>query len=290
MNTTKRLKNHRWSAPLRLVAIVLAPILVAAGPPAHTNRLAGEKSPYLLEHAHNPVDWYPWGKEALARAKAENKPIFLSIGYATCHWCHVMERESFENEEIAALLNRWFVCIKVDREERPDLDAIYMNAVQAMNGSGGWPLNVFLTPDLQPFFGGTYFPPETRGGQIGLRDLLPKLHELWVSNPERPRQAAAQLTDQLRKASATQPGETLPDRSVFDRYVAETRAAFDKEDAGFGSGAKFPTPMDLSLWMRIQWRKGHPGSRKKTGIRSDGPRPVSQKERRNSQKKLHTTE
>jgi uncharacterized protein YyaL (SSP411 family) len=261
MNTTNRLKtHHRWRLRQRLAVLLLAPALLAAGPPTHTNHLATEKSPYLLQHAHNPVDWYPWGEEALARARADNKPIFLSIGYATCHWCHVMERESFENQEIAALLNRWFVCIKVDREERPDLDAIYMAAVQAMNGSGGWPLTVFLTPDRQPFFGGTYFPPETRGGQIGLRDLLPKLRELWVSEPERPRQAAAQLTAQLRKASAAQAGAPLPDRSVFDRYLGEARAAFDSENGGFGRGAKFPPAMDLSLWMRIQWRKGHPTS------------------------------
>jgi hypothetical protein len=261
MNTTEPMANHRrWPAWLGVIAIVLAPTLLAAGPPRHANHLAGEKSPYLLQHAHNPVEWYPWGEEALARAKAENKPIFLSIGYATCHWCHVMERESFENEEIAALLNRWFVCIKVDREERPDLDAIYMAAVQAMTGSGGWPMTVFLTPDRKPFFGGTYFPPETRGGQIGLRDLLPKLHELWVSEPERPRQAAEQLTAHLRTASATQPGAALPDRSVFERYLAEARAAFDSDSAGFGRGPKFPPAMELALWMRIQWRQGHPTS------------------------------
>jgi hypothetical protein len=132
--------------------------------PKHTNRLVHEKSPYLLQHAHNPVDWYPWGEEALARAVAEDKPIFVSIGYSTCHWCHVMGHESFENEEIAALMNQWFVCIKVDREERPDLDEIYMAAVQAMTGQGGWPMSVFLTPDRKPFFGGTYFPPEDRFG------------------------------------------------------------------------------------------------------------------------------
>ena len=130
--------------------------------PLHTNRLAQEKSPYLLQHAHNPVDWYPWGEEAFERARLENKPIFLSIGYSTCHWCHVMERETFENEEIAALMNRDYVSIKVDREERPDVDRIYMTFVQATTGSGGWPMSVWLTPELKPFFGGTYFPPENR--------------------------------------------------------------------------------------------------------------------------------
>ena len=136
------------------------------------NRLANETSPYLLQHAHNPVDWYPWGPEALERARAEDRPIFLSIGYAACHWCHVMERESFENPEIAALMNAEFVSIKVDREERPDLDDVYMAAVQSMTGSGGWPMSVFLTPDLKPFFGGTYFPPEDRHGMAGFPRVL----------------------------------------------------------------------------------------------------------------------
>ena len=138
------------------------------------NRLAGETSPYLLQHAHNPVDWYPWGPEALARAKAEDRPIFLSIGYSACHWCHVMERESFENPEIAALMNEHFVNIKVDREERPDLDQIYMAAVQAMTGHGGWPMSVFLTPDLKPFYGGTYFPPTDSRGMAGLPARAPE--------------------------------------------------------------------------------------------------------------------
>ena len=139
----------------------------AAAAPAHTNRLAREKSPYLLQHQHNPVDWYAWGEEAFARARQENQPIFLSIGYSTCHWCHVMERESFESPEVAAFLNAHFVSIKVDREERPDVDKIYMTFVQATSGQGGWPLNVFLTPELKPFFGGTYFPPDSRYGRPG---------------------------------------------------------------------------------------------------------------------------
>ncbi len=150
-----------------------------AAAPASTNRLAREKSPYLLQHAHNPVDWYPWGEEAFAKARRENKPIFLSIGYSTCHWCHVMERESFENEQIAAFLNAHFVSIKVDREERPDVDKIYMTFVQATTGEGGWPLNVFLTPDLKPFFGGTYFPPDNRHGRPGFLQLLEQIQQLW---------------------------------------------------------------------------------------------------------------
>ena len=148
-------------------------------PARPTNRLAGETSPYLLQHAHNPVDWYPWGPEALARARDENRPIFLSIGYSACHWCHVMERESFENPDIARVMNERFVNIKVDREERPDLDQIYMNAVQAMTGHGGWPMSVFLTPTLEPFFGGTYFPPADSRGMPGFPRLLLGVHRAW---------------------------------------------------------------------------------------------------------------
>ena len=145
------------------------------------NRLALEKSPYLLQHAHNPVDWFPWGEEAFARARAEDKPIFLSIGYSTCHWCHVMERESFENPEIAALMNQWFVCIKMDREERPDIDRIYMTYVQASTGGGGWPMSVWLTPDLKPFVGGTYFPPDDRYGRPGFPAVLKRIALAWTS-------------------------------------------------------------------------------------------------------------
>src|SRR3990167_7418727 len=143
------------------------------------NRLIHEQSPYLLQHAHNPVDWYPWGEEAFARAQAEEKPVFLSIGYSTCHWCHVMERESFESPDIAALLNEHFISVKVDREEHPDVDQLYMNAVMTMTGHGGWPLTVFLTPDRRPFFGGTYFPPDQRGGMTGMRQLLPAIAMAW---------------------------------------------------------------------------------------------------------------
>ena len=147
---------------------------------AHTNRLAREKSPYLLQHAHNPVDWFAWGAEAFEKARRENKPIFLSIGYSTCHWCHVMERESFEHENIGAYLNEHFVCIKVDREERPDVDKIYMTFVQSTTGSGGWPMSVFLTPDRKPFFGGTYFPPDARHGRPSFLQLLQQIAQLWT--------------------------------------------------------------------------------------------------------------
>jgi len=260
MNTTKRRGYaSRWATVWALLWVVFLPTGLAADAPRHTNRLAKEHSPYLLQHAHNPVDWYPWGEEAFAKARAEHKPIFLSIGYATCHWCHVMERESFENEAIAALLNRWFVCIKVDREERPDLDAIYMGAVMAMTGSGGWPMTVFLTPDLKPFFGGTYFPAESHGGQVGLRDLLPRLHEVWVREPDKARQAAEQMVAHLRGQAILQAGGELPDGSVFTTYLDEAGRSYDPDHGGFGRAQKFPPAMDLSLLMRIQWRKGDGG-------------------------------
>ena len=147
--------------------------------PLHTNRLAREKSPYLLQHAHNPVDWYPWGEEAFEKAKKEDKPVLLSIGYSTCHWCHVMEEESFENSETAKAMNDHFISIKVDREERPDIDSVYMSYVMATTGSGGWPMNVFLTPDKKPFYGGTYFPPEDRYGMPGFRKLMASISEAW---------------------------------------------------------------------------------------------------------------
>src|SRR5271167_3530098 len=164
------------------------------------NRLINEQSPYLRQHAYNPVDWYPWGEEALARAKAENKPIILSIGYSACHWCHVMERESFENEEIARLMNEHFVCIKVDREERPDLDQIYMTAVQILTGQGGWPMSVFLTPDLHPFYGGTYFPPDDRYGRPGFKRLLLALVDAWKNRQDAAKEQAGQITQHIQAA------------------------------------------------------------------------------------------
>src|SRR6266403_800724 len=169
----------------------------AAKMSGHTNRLAHEKSPYLLQHAHNPVDWFPWGEEAFAKAHKENKPIFLSIGYSTCHWCHVMEHESFENDDIAAVMNKYFVCIKVDREERPDIDRVYMTAVQATTGSGGWPRRVWLTPDLKPFFCGTYFPPDARYGRPGFKDLLQRVHDVWEGNHDGVLAQASKITESI---------------------------------------------------------------------------------------------
>src|SRR5580700_9235310 len=166
--------------------------------PEHTNRLAGEKSPYLLQHQHNPVDWFSWGEAAFAKARLENKPIFLSIGYSTCHWCHVMERESFENRATADFLNAHFVSIKVDREERPDVDKIYMTAVQAMTGQGGWPLNCFLTPALQPFYGGTYFPAEAKYGQATFPQILRQIAKIWETRRDQVLQSASGFHEQLK--------------------------------------------------------------------------------------------
>jgi uncharacterized protein len=223
----------------------------------HTNRLAREKSPYLLQHAHNPVDWYPWGEEAFAKARAANKPIFLSIGYSTCHWCHVMERESFETDAIAELLNRDFVPVKVDREERPDVDRIYMTFVQATTGGGGWPMSVFLTPDLQPFFGGTYFPPETRWGQPGFASLLQQIASAWRSERSQIVESARDVVEQLRKSvavAAPHPGPPSVDRAVLESGFFAFRRSFDTHLGGFGGAPKFPRPSAHNFLLRYYAR------------------------------------
>ncbi|MFI5454032.1 MAG: thioredoxin domain-containing protein [Isosphaerales bacterium] len=229
----------------------------SASAPAHkTNRLAGETSPYLLQHATNPVDWHPWGPEALARAKSENKPVFLSIGYSACHWCHVMERESFENPDIAALMNEHFVNIKVDREERPDLDQIYMSAVMAMTGQGGWPMSVFLTPELKPFFGGTYFPPSDSRGMAGFPRVLESVHQAWQERQEEIKASAAEMTEQLRTFGAISKGSGELDFKVLDQAARATMRNFDPLHGGFGHAPKFPHPMDLKVLLRHHARTG----------------------------------
>ncbi len=216
----------------------------------HTNRLADETSPYLRQHAHSPVDWYPWGPEALQRARTENRPILLSVGYAACHWCHVMERESFENEETAALMNRHFVCIKVDREERPDLDNIYMTAVQMMTQHGGWPLTVFLTPDLKPFFGGTYFPPADRMGMSGFPTVLEAVTDAYANRREQIENVANDLTEHLgRQATAGGSAQVL-DADLVDEAVDELRRRFDPAHGGFSPAPKFPHSTTISLLLR----------------------------------------
>ncbi len=223
------------------------------------NRLIDETSPYLLQHAHNPVDWHPWGPEALERARAEQKPIFLSIGYSACHWCHVMERESFENPQIAALMNEHFVSIKVDREERPDLDDVYMAAVQAMTGSGGWPMNVFLTPDLRPFFGGTYFPPEDRHGMAGFPKVLAAVADAYATRRSEVEQQAGMLASHLQAQLAVPGGDRDPERRQLDAAATRIAATFDEVHAGFGAAPKFPAPMTLEFLLRTWRRTGDDG-------------------------------
>jgi uncharacterized protein YyaL (SSP411 family)/aryl-alcohol dehydrogenase-like predicted oxidoreductase len=223
---------------------------------ARPNRLIHETSPYLLQHALNPVDWYPWGPEALQASKANNRPILLSVGYSACHWCHVMERESFENEAIAALMNRHFVCIKVDREERPDLDEIYMQATVTLNhGQGGWPMTVFLTPDQKPFFAGTYFPPDDRWGRPGFPSLLKKIAEAWEQDPAGLASQAQQLTERLKNdLKAVSPVSVSI--SVLDEAVTQFRDDFDERHGGFGNAPKFPPSAGLSLLLRCYRRTG----------------------------------
>jgi uncharacterized protein YyaL (SSP411 family) len=221
----------------------------------HTNRLAREKSPYLLQHAHNPVDWFAWGDEAFERVRAESKPIFLSIGYSTCHWCHVMERETFENEAVAKFLNAHFVSIKVDREERPDVDKIYMAFIQATTGGGGWPLNVFLTPERKPFFGGTYFPPDNRQGRPGFLQLLQQIAGLWQERRGELTNSAAEIHARLAAATG---GSTVPNllltADVLRHATAVFKAAYDPRHGGFGGAPKFPQPGVPLLLLRCAMR------------------------------------
>jgi uncharacterized protein len=224
------------------------------------NRLARERSPYLLQHAGNPVDWYPWGQEAFDKATQENKPIFLSIGYSTCHWCHVMEHESFENTEIADALNADFVAIKVDREERPDVDRVYMAFVQSTTGSGGWPMSVFLTPDLKPFFGGTYFPPTSRWGRPGFVDLLHELARVWKQDRARVDFASAELFDRLRSTTGadgrSRAESFVADPDALTEAVEQFQQTFDRRHGGFGDAPKFPRPSELLLLLREHARTG----------------------------------
>ena len=214
------------------------------------NRLAHETSPYLLQHKDNPVDWYPWGEEALARARDENKPLLLSIGYSACHWCHVMERESFEDEETAAPMNEHFVCIKLDREERPDLDAIYMEACQAMTGHGGWPLNVFLTPDQVPFFAGTYFPPDERRGLPSWRAVLQAVAEAWETREEEIRAQGGRIAERLRGGAALAPSREPLNPRVLDEAVTQLRGSYDRVYGGFGLAPKFPPASAIEFLLR----------------------------------------
>jgi hypothetical protein len=225
-----------------------------------TNRLAAEKSPYLLQHRHNPVDWYPWGDEAFAAAAAADKPVFLSVGYATCHWCHVMERESFEHEATAARLNEIFIPVKVDREERPEVDDLYMTVCQLMSGRGGWPLTVLLTPDRRPFFAGTYFPREARFGQIGMRELIDRVETLWRDQREKVHRSAETLMSALEQESRLRGGEAL-DPGILERAGLQLAKRYDPEHGGFGGAPKFPTPHNLLFLLRLAQRSGEAAPR-----------------------------
>lgn len=225
--------------------------------PTFTNRLAKEKSPYLLQHQHNPVDWYPWGEEAFEKARREGKPIFLSVGYSTCHWCHVMAHESFENTEIAKVMNELFVNVKVDREERPDVDRVYMTYVQASTGGGGWPMSVFLTPDLKPFFGGTYFPPEDRYGRPGFPKALQQLADAWKQDREGVTKAANNAIEALREYSGVgAPQAAAAGREAIAACLNQLTQSFDTELGGFGGAPKFPRPVTLNFLFRVAAREG----------------------------------
>jgi len=244
--------------------LLFQPLENAMSDTSKPNRLAREKSPYLLQHAHNPVDWFPWGPEAFEKARKENKPIFLSIGYSTCHWCHVMEEESFTLPAIAELLNQYFVSIKVDREERPDIDQVYMQAVQSMSGSGGWPMSVFLTNDLKPFYGGTYFPPEDRWGRPGFSTVLKSLHEKWIKDQSSIQQAGTELTEHLTAhAGRAEPSSQSLGLETLQSAYAQLDGTFDVRYGGFGRAPKFPRSHDLSLLLRY-WKRA--GEKKALGM------------------------
>jgi uncharacterized protein YyaL (SSP411 family) len=225
-------------------------------PEPSANRLIHEKSPYLLQHAHNPVDWYPWGQEAFRKAQTEKKPIFLSIGYSTCHWCHVMERESFENQALAEILNRYYVSIKVDREERPDVDRVYMTFVQSTTGSGGWPMSVFLTPELKPFLGGTYYPPDDRYGRPGFGSLLTRIADIWEKSPEKIMDQGAQFTEaieaHLREAQSLESSPLT--MNWLENGYRQLASGFDPEEGGFSSAPKFPRPAVFNFLLRY-WQR-----------------------------------
>ena len=223
----------------------------------HTNRLAKEASPYLQQHQHNPVDWYPWGKEAFDKAKAEDKPILLSIGYSTCHWCHVMERESFEDEATAKVMNEHFVCIKLDREERPDVDKIYMTFVQATTGGGGWPLNVWLTPELKPFYGGTYYPPVSKFGRPSFTDVLTQIGEAWKTQRKEIVESATDISQRIGESVALKAREGIKlDPAWLDKAVTRFKSEYDPRYGGFGDAPKFPRPSQPLMLLRHAHRTG----------------------------------
>ena len=221
-----------------------------------TNRLVDETSPYLLQHQHNPVDWYPWGREAHARAKSEDKPIFLSIGYSSCHWCHVMARESFECEVTARIMNEKFINIKVDREERPDIDAVYMKSIISLVGQGGWPISLFLTPDCKPYFGGTYYPPATKFNRPGFSQVLREAFTLYKEQKDNLEIRTHKILEKLRIPESNSGNDVISVRRLIDEAVHTMEERFDAEEGGFGSGMKFPEPMNYTMLLRHWVRTG----------------------------------
>jgi uncharacterized protein YyaL (SSP411 family) len=249
--------HKQLSTVARFFVSLLKPAAAQANTVKHSNRLAREKSPYLLQHAHNPVEWYPWGEDAFAKARKENKPIFLSVGYSTCHWCHVMERESFENHEIARVMNEYFVAVKVDREERPDVDRVYMTFVQATTGGGGWPMSVWLTPDLKPFVGGTYYPPEDQSGRPGFRSILLRIAEAWKTDRDKIIGSASQMTQQLQQYTTVRAEQNYqPQKTLLDIGYRQLKNSYEPRFGGFGSAPKFPRPVVLNFMFRYYARTG----------------------------------
>ncbi|ESR57496.1 hypothetical protein CICLE_v10018836mg [Citrus x clementina] len=268
--------SHRPIHPYKVVAMAeRTPASTSHSRNKHTNRLAAEHSPYLLQHAHNPVDWFAWGEEAFAEARKRDVPIFLSIGYSTCHWCHVMEVESFEDEGVAKLLNDWFVSIKVDREERPDVDKVYMTYVQALYGGGGWPLSVFLSPDLKPLMGGTYFPPEDKYGRPGFKTILRKVKDAWDKKRDMLAQSGAFAIEQLSEAlSASASSNKLPDelpQNALRLCAEQLSKSYDSRFGGFGSAPKFPRPVEIQMMLYHSKKLEDTG---KSGEASEGQKMV----------------
>ena len=220
------------------------------------NQLIHESSPYLLQHAYNPVNWMAWGEKAFKKAKEEDKPIFLSIGYSTCHWCHVMAHESFEDKQVAKLINETFIPIKVDREERPDIDKIYMTVCHMMTRRGGWPLTIIMTPDKKPFFAGTYIPKHGRFGQPGLSDLIKQIRDLWQNQRDKALESAEEITLALENVTSESPGE-VPDQKTLKNAISQLSMRYDEEQGGFGSAPKFPTPHNLFFLLRMWKRTGN---------------------------------
>src|SRR5213076_2365661 len=256
-NSRRIMTSHFRFGILALTWLVTSTHLFSEPTPGvleHTNRLAHEKSPYLLQHAHNPVDWYPWGEEAFSKARRENKPVFLSVGYSTCHWCHVMAHESFESEDVATIMNREFVNIKVDREERPDVNRVYMTFVQATTGGGGWPMSVWLTPDLKPFIGGTYFPPEDRYGQPAFKKVLERIATAWKQDHDKLVEQGNKIVEALRQSQSPRIPEGKLEASVLDAAYKQLDRSHDPKEGGFGNAPKFPRPATLTFLTRFYAR------------------------------------